>query len=258
VARPQLKLDRALDVLEPPARTAVKARLERWLAAQLARRVPALGQLAELARDREVSPGLRVIAGALEAAGGIAPRRPLAAALDALPPPERTRLRQAGVTVGALDLFVAPLLKPEAARWRRLLMGLKGEAPALPATGATVLPRGAEGAVLAAGFRPLGGQAVRVDLVERIARAAFDARAVSGNAGRKPFAPDPALATSMGLEPATLARLMAELGFRHVAPEVEAGPSRWVWRGRPPAAPVARAPRAEGAWAALAEWSGHG
>ena len=250
VARPVLKLDRSLDVLEPPARVAVKARVERWLHDQLARRVAALVTLAELARDPEVSAGLRVIAGALEAAGGIAPRRPLAAALDALPLPERKRLRHAGVTVGALDLFAGALLKPEAGRWRRLLLGLKGEAPAAVPAGATVLARGSDGAMLTAGFRPLGEQAVRVDLVDRIARAAFDARA-----GRKPFSVDPALATSMGLEPATVARLMAELGFRHVA-EAEGG--QWVWRGRPPVAVAAPSKRVEGAFAALAGWAGQG
>ena len=248
-ARPALQLDRALDALAPPARVAVKARLERWLADQLARRVPALEKLAHLARDREVSPALRVVAGALETAGGIAPRRPLAASLDALPPPERKRLRDAGVTVGALDLFAAALLKPGAARWRRLLLALKGDAPALPPPGATVLPRGTEGATLAAGFRPLGAQAVRVDLVERIARGAFEARA-----GRKPFTVDPALATSMGLEPATIARLMAELGFRHVAGDEP----RWIWRGRPPVRAAAPAARPDSAFAALAEWSARG
>ena len=248
VARPAMKLDRALDVLEPPARVAVKARVERWLLDQLARRAPALEKLAVLARDRDVSPGLRVIAGALEAAGGIAPRRPLAAALDALPLAERKRLRQAGVTVGALDLFAPALLKPDAARWRRALLALKGDAPPLPRAGATVLARAAEGAVLAAGFRPFGGQAVRVDLVERIARAAFDARA-----GRKPFAVDPALATSMGLEPATVARLMAELGFRHLS---SAEGDRWLWRGRPPVRGVVATPRPGGAFAALADWHG--
>jgi ATP-dependent RNA helicase SUPV3L1/SUV3 len=112
-----------------------------------------------------------------------------------------------------------------------------------------VLPRGTEGATLAAGFRPLGAQAVRVDLVERIARGAFEARA-----GRKPFTVDPALATSMGLEPATIARLMAELGFRHVAGDEP----RWIWRGRPPVRAAAPAARPDSAFAALAEWSARG
>jgi ATP-dependent RNA helicase SUPV3L1/SUV3 len=255
LARPVIKLDRALDVLEPPARVAAKVRLERWLADQLAHRVPALVKLATLARDPEVSPGLRVIAGALEAAGGIAPRRPLGATLDALPPPARKRLRSAGIVVGALDLFAPALLKPEAARWRCVLLGLKGDAPPLPPAGATVLARGGAdchaGAVLAAGFRPLGAQAVRVDLVERLAGLAFEARA-----GRKPFAPDPALATSMGLEPATIARLMAELGFRSIGDG--SGAARWAWRGRPPMRAAAPSIRPEGAFAALADWAGHG
>jgi ATP-dependent RNA helicase SUPV3L1/SUV3 len=93
---------------------------------------------------------------------------------------------------------------------------------------------------VAGGYRPLGTQAVRVDLVERIARAAHDARA-----GRAPFVPDAALATSIGLEPATLARLMAELGFRTAG-------EAWVWRGRAPARTTPAAPAKGGAFAGLA------
>jgi ATP-dependent RNA helicase SUPV3L1/SUV3 len=83
---------------------------------------------------------------------------------------------------------------------------------------------------------------VRVDLVERIARAAHEARE-----GKAAFVPDPALATSMGLQPATIERLMVELGFRPAKPE------GWTFHGR-------RAPRREqrpaptGAFAALAGW----
>jgi ATP-dependent RNA helicase SUPV3L1/SUV3 len=81
---------------------------------------------------------------------------------------------------------------------------------------------------------------VRIDLVERIARAAHDSRK-----GRAPFTLDAALATSIGLEPGTVARLMAELGFRP-SPE-----GRWAWRGRPTA--KVAAPRHDNAFAALAE-----
>ena len=253
LAHPAIKLDVSLDILPPPERTAIKARLDRWLADRLVQRVPALGKLADLARDRAASPPLRVVAGALEAAGGIAPRRPLAATLDALAPPERKRLRQAGVTVGTLDLFVPALLKPAAGAWRRTLLALKGSATPPAPDGATVLPRQAPGATLAAGFRTLGAQAVRVDLVERLARTAHEARA-----GRRPFAPDPALARSMGLEPATIARLMAELGFRAIAAAGDE-PARWIWRGRPPAraaTPAVVTP--DNAFAALAGWSANG
>jgi len=140
---------------------------------------------------------------------------------------------------------VPSLLKPNAAHWRRELMGL-AEAPP---QGATVLDRNAPGADLVHGFRPLGAQAVRVDLVERIARAAHDSRA-KGKDGRKPFAPDPALATSMGLRPETLARLMAQLGFRS-ARGGEGQPPRWIWQGLTPVAPAKPAPT-DNAFAALA------
>jgi len=111
-----------------------------------------------------------------------------------------------------------------------------------------VLARDAKGADLVHGFRPFGAQAVRVDLVERIARAAHEARQ-----GRKPFAPDPALATSIGLKPETIARLMAQMGFRTARGDADA-PQRWIWQGLTPLAkpkPVAVPGNAFAALAAL-------
>ncbi|WP_271299668.1 helicase-related protein [Sphingomonas sp. CV7422] len=253
LARPQLRLDRDLDCLAKPLREAVAARLARWLAAMLDRHVPALVALAEAARDPQATPSLRVVAGELEAAGGLVPRLAIYEPVDALTADERKRLRRIGITIGTLDLFDPRLLKPAAARWRQTLLGVRGRGAVLPREGATVLPRGGLGAQLATGFRPLAAQAVRVDLVERIARSAHDARQ-----GRKPFAPDPALATSMGIAPATFERLMAELGFRTV-PAHEDAPPAWVWRGRrPPRRAERPAPSPTGAFAALAAWSGHG
>ena len=94
---------------------------------------------------------------------------------------------------------------------------------------------------------------LRVDMVERLARLAHDARP-EGKGGRAPFAPDPALPVSLGLTPESFARLMQILGFRPA-------PDGWVWRGRRPApAPVAPPPprpgNAFGALAALR--AGHG
>jgi len=232
-ARPRLVLDRSLDCLEKSARDRIETRLASWLATMLARRLGALTRLADASRDAKATPALRIVAGAIEAAGGITPRLPLRLSLDAIDADERKWLRKIGITIGALDLFDPRLMKPEAARWRRALATARGGDIVAPRDGATVLARGSDGATLEAGFRPLGLQAVRVDLVERIARAAHDARQ-----GRTPFAPDPALATSIGLDPASLDRLMAELGFKALAGDTP----RWVWRGRPPARPVPPAP----------------
>ncbi|HVJ00813.1 MAG TPA: helicase-related protein [Sphingomonas sp.] len=246
IARPKIVLDRALDVLDQPQRAAVQARLERWFADQMTRHLPSLAKLDAASRDPDAGAPLRAIANALLEAGGLLPRRAAGTLIEALDPPARKRLRQIGVTIGTLDLFAPALLKPAAARWRRELMGLADAPP----DGATVLPRGTSGADLPHGFRPLGAQAVRVDLVERIARAAHESRAKEGKGGRTPFAPDPALATSMGLTPETLARLMAQLGFR-TAKAREGEPQRWVWRGLTPVAKPAPPP-ADSPFAALA------
>ena len=249
LARPRLVLDRSLDCLDKPLAAQVRERLDRWLADQIARRLPVLGGLHALARDAEASPALRAVAAALLDAGAILPRARVGDSVDRLDPGERKRLRQAGVTIGSLDLFDPRLLKPEAARWRAALIAAAAGAPigAAAPGGATVLPRGA-----VTGFRNLGGQAVRIDLVERIARAAHEARQ-----GKAPFAPDPALATSMGLAPETIARLMAALGFRS-APAAD-GALRWQWRGRPRARRAAPArPSPGNAFAALADWGSNG
>ena len=248
LARPKIALDRSLDCLDRPLREAVEGRLTAWLSATLAKHLPALVGLGAIARDRDVSAALRAVASLLEAAGGIAPRLAHRAAIDALSTDERRGLRRVGVVIGALDLYDPRLLKPRAAGLRRILIGLRGAPPVLPPEGATVLPPGL--ATPAGGFRLLGRQAVRIDLIERIARAAHDARQ-----GRTPFVPDAALSTSMGLEPATLDRLMTELGFRAVS---ATEPGRWVWRGRPPAKRVVVAHDPDHAFAALAGLRLHG
>jgi ATP-dependent RNA helicase SUPV3L1/SUV3 len=246
LARPRIVLDPSLDCLDRTGRAAVATRLDTWLTQQLASHVPVLVALDTATRDAALTAQLRAVAGGLLDAGGIAPRRPLAAMIEALDSSARKRLRAQGVTIGTLDLFDARLLKPAAARWRRALLAARDGAVAAGAApeGATVLPRDHPGAQLAQGFRPLGAQAVRVDLVERIARLAHDARA-----GRKSFAPDPALATSIGMTAETLARLMAALGFRAARREGDA--PRWIWHGLTKVAADKPAPR-DNVFAALA------
>ena len=241
LAQPRVILDRAVESLDPMLRKAVQARLERWLAGQMVRHLPVFGALDACLRDAAAGAPLRAVAGALLDAGGLLPRRAIGAQIEALDAPARKRLSRLGVTIGTLDLFAPALLKPGPARWRRMVMRL-GDGPR---DGATVLPRNAPGADLPYGFRPLGQQAVRVDLVERIARTAHDARK-----GRAPFTLDPALATSMGVQPDTLARLMAQLGFRTTRPE-ENGRPRWMWQGLTPNAKPTPPPR-NNAFAALA------
>ncbi|MCW4462651.1 helicase-related protein [Sphingomonas sp. BT-65] len=231
--RPRIRLDRTLDVLDARVRAAAQERIERWFADRIAASLPDLATLDALSRDAAAGGRVRALAGLLVEAGGLVPRRAAGALVEALDPNDRKRLRKAGVAIGTLDIFAPALLKPRPAAARRALLGLDGAPP----EGATVLPRAAPGAELEHGFRPFGAQAVRIDLAERIARAAHDARK-----GRTPFTPDPALATSMGLTADTLARLMAQIGFQSVrTPKGE--PQRWVWKGLTPLAKPKAPPR---------------
>ncbi|WP_288409394.1 helicase-related protein [uncultured Sphingomonas sp.] len=245
--RPVVTLDRSLQILDRGAQGDVRERLAQWVQSDVARRAPTLGALAALARDPAASGSLRAVAAALTEVGGIAPRDGFDAMLVPLDGNDRRRLRKAGVVIGALDLFDARLFKPAAARWRAALLAARDGHPveALAPIGATVLPVG-QGAW---GFRRFGPQAVRVDLIERLAQAAHDARK-----GHAPFAPDPALAVSMGLQAETIARLMARLGFRPSAPAGDVPQWRWAPpRRRAPVAPPRAVARPGNAFAALAD-----
>lgn len=231
--RPAIRLCRTLDVLNPRERSAALARIATWLDARIVADLPDLATLDVLSRDAAAGSRVRALAGLLVQAGGLMPRRAAGALIEALDPDDRKRLRKAGIVIGTLDLFMPGLLKPRTAAARRALLGL-GEGPT---EGASVLARTAPGASLDHGYRPLGQQAVRIDLAERIARAAHDARK-----GRTPFTPDPALATSMGLTPDTLARLMAQLGFQGLRGR-EGQLQRWVWKGLTPLAKPKPPPR---------------
>ncbi|GAA0736112.1 helicase-related protein [Sphingomonas japonica] len=245
LTRPRVKLDRALDSLDMRARSAVEVRLARWLGDRVEAHVPGLVRLDAIARDAASDPQLRVTAAALLTGGGFVARSAVGDSVERLDPAARRALKRAGAVIGTLDLFDPRLFKAEPARWRAALLAARGDDTAAAAPpGATVLPRAAAGG----GYRAIMAQAVRVDLVERIARAAHDARK-----GRAAFAPDLAFATSIGMAPATLDRLMAMLGFKSVAPAE--GRPHWAWRGRRPARalPAPRAARRDGAFAALAE-----
>ncbi|RHW17587.1 helicase [Sphingomonas gilva] len=240
---PQIVTDRALDALQDIDRTRVRERLASWLSASIARHLKPVAGLEMLAKDADAPAPLRAVAAALADAGGIAPRAPLDPMLAALDSAMRHRLRRTGAAIGTLDIYDARLLKPEPLRWTAALTALRTDRP-MP----DLAPAGASVAdAPAPGFRMIGDQAVRIDLVERIARAAHDAKP-----GRAAFVPDPSLATSIGIRPGTLERLMRLLGFHAVK-------EGWAWRGRarrraePP-----RVARPGNAFAALADWGAGG
>ena len=144
----------------------------------------------------------------------------------------RQFLRAAGISLAlpCLDVFAPALLKPAA---RRLLHAIGADArPLRPGMEPVIAGAGA----LPAGYRRAGNQAVRVDMAEKLFRAAHDQRVRAGRGG---FTVDAALATSMGLTSENFRLLMRDAGFRPGQPrtlrEGAFGPPAPVWWSwRPP------------------------
>jgi ATP-dependent RNA helicase SUPV3L1/SUV3 len=237
---PRLALTRDLALLPEASRAQLEAGLAAWLDRQLEPLEP-LRKLAEAARDPEAGSQARALVITLIEARGVISREE--AGLENLPKDMRPYLRKLGVTFGALDIFAAPLLKPAP---RRLLHALGLDQRPLNEAMLPVLAEGswAKGR-LPAGYRFAGTQAIRVDLAEKILRAAFDARTAAVAAHPKErniaFRLDLSLAVSIGLEADNARRLLGSAGFRcdraRALPEGAHGapaPDRWHWRPRRP------------------------
>jgi ATP-dependent RNA helicase SUPV3L1/SUV3 len=215
---PAVRTVRALDRLSAPRRAELRARIERWIEADLDRNLGTLKALSRAASDAKVTPGVRALAAMLADAGGLLPRRAIASQIAALDKADRHSLHRH-------RLFVPALLKPGALRWRAALLAIRGQQPMprLPDPGAATLDATADPRGAGLAFRRFGTTWLRVDLADRIAAHA--------HAARQSGAPDPLdhmLVTSLGLDEETVRKLMAEVGF------VPTGDA-WKWRGhRPP------------------------
>jgi ATP-dependent RNA helicase SUPV3L1/SUV3 len=242
---PRVLVDRKLERLSDRAREAVVERLKLWLAHQTKKWLGELRAAGAAAQDRSVPADARSILAMLVDEGGIVARDAVAKPLAALGRDQRRAVTGLGVRIGALDLFLPTMLKPEPRRWRAALRSAASgqPMPALPLESVVVADAAGDAERWRRiGFRAAGPQVVRVDLAERIACHAHEARG-----GKDRPLVDPALVTSLGLQPATLTRLMKDIGFRQA--ETEAG---WVWRGRAPKRQPVASPKPEGAFAALA------
>lgn len=253
---PALVMDPVLSPLSAELRRQLEAALNGWLDRALAPLAP-LRKLEAASRETQGGPELRAVLIRLVEAGGMLART--GSGTETLAQPQRQLLRKLGVQVGALDLFIPAMLKPTAlSAWQTLLAArgkiLAAPHPAMP----PVLPLPA-GTAPPPGYRPLGQQAIRLDMAEKLLHAVHGARVA---AGTRPLVLDPALAVSTGLTTASYAQLLRLGGFHPQVPrplaEGRFGPARPVtWRWRParrdaaPARPAA-APPPTGAFAALA------
>ncbi|MXO75453.1 helicase [Altererythrobacter aerius] len=246
----RFRLAPARDLAQVPDadRQALMTALEAWLAQRLTPLAP-LATLEAAARDPAAGSEARALLLTLIAGHGAITRQE--AGIEHLPKELRPFLRRLGVTFGALDIFAAALLKP-AARQALHDSGIDARplAPGMP----PVVPATRR---LPAGYRHAGSQAVRVDVAEKLLRAAHETRV---KAGTRHFALDPALAISTGLRRDGWARLLHAAGFRvQRARALRQGasgppaPDAWTWRPAPRARPAPPPSAPEGsAFAALA------
>ncbi len=222
---PRILLDRRIARISDKGRETVILRLKDWLRTGAEAALGPLRAAGHAAQDKSAAPAVRALLALLVDEGGIVARDAVAGPLAALDKEQRRAVTRLGIRIGALDLYMPALLKPEAMRWRAALRAAASGAdmPALPPQSSVVLATPPDRAGLARlGFRMAGPQMIRVDMAERIAARAHEARA-----GGAADAVDPALVTSLGLLPETVAKLMRDIGFR---PD-ETAPG-WVWRGR--------------------------
>jgi ATP-dependent RNA helicase SUPV3L1/SUV3 len=219
---PALRTARALDRLSAPTRAALRERLERWVDAEIDSHLWPLKQLAAAGSDPASSAGVRALAAMLADAGGLLPRKSALSAIAHLEQADRGSLHRLRVRLGPLDVFLPPLLKPAAQRWRAALIGAKqGQPmPTMPAAGAATLTAEADPRGAALAYRRLGREWLRIDLADRLASHARKVRSAGGN---DPV--DRELATSIGLGEESLGRLMNEIGFARAD-------GAWRWRGR--------------------------
>lgn len=149
---------------------------------------------------------------------------------------DRTPLRRLGVRFGAFSIFLPALVKPAAARLKALLWAVHQgitEIPPPPAAGLTSLPSDPSvpaGFYEAAGFRPCGPRAVRIDMLERLG----DIIRNKGKNGQMPdgFAVSNDMMSVLGCGEDDIAQVLRSLGFRDTKTKNEAGEETTLWQQR--------------------------
>ncbi len=208
VLEPQIAL-RADEGLGKDSAMRARQRLERWLSAHLATGFAPLFAL----RDAGFSRAARGLAYQLVEALGSLPRRSVRSLLADLDSGDRRRMRALGVRFGMEAIYLPALIKPKPAGLRALLWSIHRGFPVRPAPPpglCSVAPdTGVDPSFYAAcGYPVVGGRAVRVDMLDRLAIAL--ARA----ARKGPFELTPAMLSLVGITEEQAGPILGDLGYR--------------------------------------------
>ncbi|WP_323798746.1 helicase-related protein [Parasphingorhabdus sp.] len=211
--QPEIRFERSIKDMAADDSQKVIDRVKAWVDAMKAKHLQGLMKIDALANDPETPAAVRALFAQIVDAGGILSRREIDQAVRALDNDMRGHARRAGLVFGALDIFHHALMKPGAVLWRTALFAAYDAKPMIdqaPDNAVHLKPGTFAAADHAArlGFRKIGDEYIRVDMVERLIKQAHEARQ-QGDI----FAVDPALATSLGLSPACHEALLALAGF---------------------------------------------
>lgn len=207
-------------VLQGDALNLVQAKLDRWLEAHIADVLAplfALQEAANGAKDEEgndrISGMARGIAFQMVEKLGTIPRRLIAKDFKEVDSAGRFQIKKLGVWLGATSLYIPALLKPAPAQLRLLLWALFNDQerlPEIPPAGLCTIKVDQKASRVfyeVTGYRVVGENAVRLDMLERLANAA---REVSM---KGPFPMDPDLMSLVGTSGADFIEIMNYLGY---------------------------------------------
>ncbi|MDG1726801.1 MAG: helicase-related protein [Emcibacteraceae bacterium] len=207
-------------VLQGDALNLVQAKLERWLEAHIADVLAplfALQEAANGAKDEEgndrISGMARGIAFQMVEKLGTIPRRLIAKDFIEVDSAGRFQIKKLGVWLGATSLYIPALLKPAPAQLRLLLWALFNDQerlPEIPPAGLCTIKVDQKASRVfyeVTGYRVVGENAVRLDMLERLANAA---REVSM---KGPFPMDPDLMSLVGTSGTDFIEIMKYLGY---------------------------------------------
>ena len=160
----------ASDYLSAEQRERMRKRLVIWVAAQME---DVLERLMTL-RKADLSGVSRGLAYQVVEGLGSLPRQRVLKEVRELSKEDRSALRSCGIRIGAETLFVPALVKPKAVQWRAMLWTLFTGRETAPPPGAGLVTVPAEDDLPeefleACGYCKLGGRAVRIDVLDRIA-----------------------------------------------------------------------------------------
>lgn len=253
----RLVADRSLSAIPPEPRQQALAAIDRWLTAVLAPLEP-LRALIEASADPEAGPELRAVLIRLCEGGGTVERA--GSGVDVLAAEQRARLRELGVRIGGLDLFMPAILKPAPlTAWRALQSARGVDLPSVVPSMPVVVPLLGK-TRLPPGYRALGNQALRIDMANKLLLEVHEVRT---REKRRHFPIASARPISMGLTLQSFHRLLRIAGFHplpaRLLPDGAQGPPapiHWRWIDPPSIARRGAANKpAEptGAFAALAK-----